>query len=266
MVLYENNRLRDGMNFESIYLQQESFPLHFHRAYEFIYVEDGSIDVKAGGKLYSLQKSDAMLILQNQYHEYLNKNGEVLINLFNASLVPEFVELCEGKNFRECIFRIKQMPEKRVEPTDNICVIKSYVYSICGSFLEQAKLEEKNAKTARSEEKRAGKSNLLREIITYVEENYKNECTLITLSEHLGYDYAYLSKFFKKQTGINFIEHVNQMRISHACELLTNTNMPISEISAEVGYNSIKSFDRNFLSEMGKTPKKYRMSKLDKAE
>ena len=48
------------------------------------------------------------------------------------------------------------------------------------------------------------------------------------------------------------------LRVSAACELLLETRGRIADISEEVGFGSIRSFNRAFLKIMGRTPKEYR--------
>jgi AraC-like DNA-binding protein len=66
------------------------------------------------------------------------------------------------------------------------------------------------------------------------------------------------SRFFKRNTGSNFVDYVRKLRIAHACKLLRETSMPITQIGFEVGYRNISNFNRRFLAEKGMTPSRYR--------
>lgn len=70
--------------------------------------------------------------------------------------------------------------------------------------------------------------------------------------------YKYFSRIFKTRVGMTFTEFIHIKRIEKACELLSNSEYSISDISEKVGFNDTKSFYRNFKKITGKTPNKYR--------
>lgn len=69
----------------------------------------------------------------------------------------------------------------------------------------------------------------------------------------------YFSRLFKEETGINFIEYVNKLRIDKAKELLNSDgNMSIKEICMEVGFSDPNYFSRQFKKYAGISPTEYR--------
>ena len=104
-------------------------------------------------------------------------------------------------------------------------------------------------------------NNLLFKIFSFVETEFSGDCSLTHLAEVSGYDYSYLSRFFKKIVGISFNEYVQHYRLSHACSLLENTTLPIIQCAAESGYASLRNFNRNFKLHFGTTPIQYRNGK-----
>ena len=66
------------------------------------------------------------------------------------------------------------------------------------------------------------------------------------------------SQFFKRNTGHGFVRYVNRMRINRACMLLTKTEMPVTDICFETGFNNISNFNRQFRAFCGLTPSEYR--------
>ena len=69
---------------------------------------------------------------------------------------------------------------------------------------------------------------------------------------------AYLSRVYAKYSQISLIEYITEYRIKRACELLRTTFLPISQISAHVGYRNINYFSKLFRTHKGKTPSEYR--------
>ena len=104
--------------------------------------------------------------------------------------------------------------------------------------------------------------SLLFRIFRFIQKSYNGECTLEALAQATGYEYSYLSRYFKRLAGISFNEYVNKVRVSHACYLLTNNNMSVFEISEECGFKSLRSLNRNFLKVVGVTPTEYKRAKL----
>jgi AraC-like DNA-binding protein len=73
----------------------------------------------------------------------------------------------------------------------------------------------------------------------------------------IGYDYAYISKLFKRKVGISFRQYVNNLRIIESKPLLTAGDKSIGEIAELCGFSSLRAFDREFLNQVGVTPSKY---------
>ena len=103
-----------------------------------------------------------------------------------------------------------------------------------------------------------GKEELLMKIFSFVENNYRAECTLYNASRAIGYDNAYISRYFKRMTGISYNSYVNLNRLSYASYLLKNTSLSILECSIDSGFKSLRSFNRNFKEHFKKTPQEYR--------
>jgi AraC-like DNA-binding protein len=61
-----------------------------------------------------------------------------------------------------------------------------------------------------------------------------------------------------QKLGMGFNDYVNSIRISNACRLLIESTSPISEISEEVGFNTVRTFNRAFVKHVGTSPREYR--------
>lgn len=65
-------------------------------------------------------------------------------------------------------------------------------------------------------------------------------------------------RFFKLSTGKSYINYLNELRITHACQLLRSTLSPISEIGFKCGFNHVQHFNRTFKYIKGLTPREFR--------
>lgn len=99
----------------------------------------------------------------------------------------------------------------------------------------------------------------IRELVRYMKANYTQELTLRQAAERVNMNESYLSTLFKKETGLGFIEYLNQLRMDKAAQLLAETNMPSYLIAERVGYENINYFGRLFKKTMGLSPQQYRV-------
>ncbi|NMB19173.1 MAG: helix-turn-helix transcriptional regulator, partial [Erysipelothrix sp.] len=102
------------------------------------------------------------------------------------------------------------------------------------------------------------KEIIVQQICNYVDTNYGNNVSLSNVSRKFNYTAQYISTMFKDELNINYLEYVNQVRITKAKELLLTTRKPLIEISLDCGYNSEHTLIRNFKKYVGMTPNAYR--------
>jgi len=98
----------------------------------------------------------------------------------------------------------------------------------------------------------------LNSVVTYIMDNYDNQLTQEQVAAHTNMTPSYFSKYFKKATGQRFIEFVNSLRINRACELLSHSQLPVTEICFQVGFNNIANFNRRFITLKQMRPSEYR--------
>ena len=82
--------------------------------------------------------------------------------------------------------------------------------------------------------------------------------SLDSLSDRFGLNGKYLSKLFKEEFGMKFIDYVIGLRMEHAKSLLSDTDMPVQEIAEKLGYTSAIAFARTFRRAVGSSPSDYR--------
>lgn len=234
-----------------------TYPQHLHICYELIVLLDGKMTVTIDNIPYSLKKNEAVLVFPNQIHSLDSTKSEHILFLFSTRLVQAYFEKNNG-----------------LIPTNNKFKIDENIFSFLNSLDENSsKFEKKrilytvcaNFDNARNYKPiYADKYNLLYKIFTFVEKNFTEDCSLSDLSKSLGYEYTYLSRYFKKFTGISYDNFVKISRLNHAGYLLHNTKLSILECSTECGFNSLRSFNRNFKDFYNMTPLQYRNSKNNK--
>ena len=98
----------------------------------------------------------------------------------------------------------------------------------------------------------------LKKIITYIMENYREKIYIRDLAALVNMNEQYFCRFFKKSLGRSPMEYLNEYRIKQAMRLLEETDLPVTEVCLECGYNNLGNFLRAFKKYTQTTPLKYR--------
>ena len=94
----------------------------------------------------------------------------------------------------------------------------------------------------------------------YAQEHFRDpDISLLSTARHVGMSAAYFSTVFSQTTGRSFIAYLTALRIEKAKELLTATNMKLSDIALEIGFSEPNYFSHVFRKAVGMTPKEYRL-------
>nr|WP_306812935.1 helix-turn-helix domain-containing protein [Paenibacillus soyae] len=113
--------------------------------------------------------------------------------------------------------------------------------------------------------KKSGNQALLSRITQLLERAYaEQELCLESAAAELDISRVYLSQFFKEQTGENFSDYLEKVRMNEARRLLLNTRLPIYDIALQVGYSSLNTFGRAFKRMHGLSATTYRESGIGK--
>ncbi|MBO5223680.1 MAG: helix-turn-helix domain-containing protein [Clostridia bacterium] len=223
------------------------FPLHIHRAFEMIAQLTGETEVTVDGKTVNLTQGKAILVFPFQQHSYrCKKEGKLQLCLFSPDMVGEFYK----SDCLPCENTFDFSAQYGME-FDNFYLKKAYVYSIVGAFDRQRKYisVQKNP------------DNVIVNLLMYAEENFCGRCILKDVAKKMGYDYAYISKLFRRKISMPFNAYVNALRINESKNKLINTDMTVTEIGFECGYSSLRSFNRAFFKQEKVTPTEYRKGK-----
>ena len=225
-----------------------NFPLHIHRSFEFIVIKSGTLRLQIDNSIYELSPGKGALIFPYQRHAYISEGeNQMYICIFSPDLAGGFQKEIKNLLPERPVFDIQL---SRFDDTfDNICMQKSIVYYICGRMLQECRLVPRESFNDTGE--------LIELILRKIDENYEHDCTLAGIAKELNYDYTYLSKYFRKMTGMSFPYYLNLCRITLACQIISEENCPLTDTAFRVGYASIRNFNENFKKITGKTPSQY---------
>ncbi|MDE5584581.1 MAG: AraC family transcriptional regulator [Ruminococcus sp.] len=94
--------------------------------------------------------------------------------------------------------------------------------------------------------------------VDYMTSHIHSRITLAEVADYLKISSEYLSRLFKKETGMTFSEYINKLKIEEASSLLLFTERSDIEISSLLGFSSQSYFIKIFRKQMGITPKQYK--------
>lgn len=92
----------------------------------------------------------------------------------------------------------------------------------------------------------------------YLTKELTDDVRLSVIAARVGMSEGGFSRFFKRMTGLGFIDLMRKLRIQRACRLLIQTERSVAQICFEVGYENVSNFNRHFRHEMNQTPSDYR--------
>jgi transcriptional regulator GlxA family with amidase domain len=100
--------------------------------------------------------------------------------------------------------------------------------------------------------------NPIRELISWIQFNFREDCSLKNLASRTDLSTRHLSRLFKDETGVSPSKYVLIIRLDYAALLLKNTNLSIINIVYNCGFENKGVMQRGFINRWGVTPKKYR--------
>ena len=95
-------------------------------------------------------------------------------------------------------------------------------------------------------------------VIDFCTHHFKSDLTLDSLAESLHLSKYYISRLINERLKQNFNDYINTLRITEACRLLRETDAKIADVSEDVGFGTIRSFNRAFKRIMSVSPAEYR--------
>lgn len=245
--------------------RSNTHPLH----YEINYCLSGDITYKIADEEIFVVPKGLVLIPKRTEHYFRSGQGHEAISI---NFTDEFVNFspyekifhfspldiftCHHYNIAESAFYqnriesvLKQMVHDRRE--DPIACLK-----MRNSLIELLLLIREFSNTRNSINTKIGEID---PICEYIKSNYYKNIDLKSIADDHAINYAYLSTLFKQKTGISFKNYINGIRLKKTAELLSQTEMSISGICFDSGFNDLANFYRLFKKHFGVSPQKYRI-------
>ena len=249
-------------------------PVHWHDEFEIIYVRSGFLAVSISGESYIGKTGDAFVVSPGNLHLMGSQTGTVDYYTF---LFP----------LKYISFRTDDMlDEKLLEPLNSghlmICPrVKDTAKELCEQLIEiyEAKKDESESKITTQvrtkiillqfilemwekgfviENDTSGRNTVEKEMVSYIQQNFTGKISLREFGEQFHLSEKYISRYFKEHFHITLSQYVTYLRLEHAKQLLQDTDIPVTDVAMQSGYQNVSYFIRSFQKAYAVSPLKYR--------
>ena len=231
---------------------------HLHRAMEFVYVTEGSLELGTGRELYHMEEGDLGIVFPDTIHHYQvfsKKPGRACYLIANPGMcgvfgeelskyVPENPVLSKDRVSKEVVNAVACLTQSQ-EPAAG----RAYVQILLAKTIPLLTLRERE---------KPGSGDIVDRAVAYVASHFREPMSLGEMASDLGVSRYVLSRVFSGTFHTNFNQYINEIRLSYACELLEYTDRTITEIGMDAGFGSQRTFNRVFREVHRMTPREYR--------
>ncbi len=253
MIFHQTHNSGGRYNYNAFFYEKEVWEPHFHKNYELIYVVKGNIECTVNNSSFSLKEGDFGLCLPYAVHSIQpQSNTKYWVMVFSEDFIHTFGKQTSQKKAATIAFTcdpsVKEFLLHNLIYSQNtsIYLLKSCLYAVCNEFKKSVVLEE-NKETQNIDA-----------ICSFLEQKHTENISLKDLSQLLGYDYHYVSRYFNSMFNMSFTEFLNTYRIQTALSLLEEDGKKIVDIAYESGFKSVRNFNYCFKKSMGMTPLEYK--------
>ena len=249
-------------------------PVHWHDEFEIIYVRSGFLTVSISGESYIGKTGEAFVVSPGNLHLMGSQSGTVDYYTF---LFP----------LKYISFRTDDMlDDKLLEPLNSghlmICPrVKDTAKELCEQLIEiyEAKKDESESKITTQvrtkiillqfilemwkkgfviENDTSGRNTVEKEMVSYIQQNFTGKISLREFGEQFHLSEKYISRYFKEHFHITLSQYVTYLRLEHAKQLLQDTDIPVTDVAMQSGYQNVSYFIRSFQKAYAVSPLKYR--------
>ncbi|NLE26210.1 MAG: response regulator [Clostridiaceae bacterium] len=227
--------------------------------------------------LHSFYRSEDNTLLENYQKlltEGIKSGNEILVNK-KLKDITDYIECCAGAMNRD---NLKNFYCATVTLINNIRVsvgvennpkglLSKDISSLIRMIEKSDNLKELNAILGEIALSVVSKVNIynnrgikliMQRAMEFIDENYNEQISLNEIAEHTFVSTYYISRLFKKELGKNFVDYLNEIRITKAKELLKDLRFKTYEVAELVGISDAHYFSKLFKKYENITPSEYR--------
>jgi AraC-like DNA-binding protein len=182
--------------------------------------------------------------LNSNYIKILAANFPLKSNKLNDTLSPE--QFVEVKNLILSIRR--EMESKKSDYITFVCNYISAILILISRSYKNAKFSQKEKQSYQR----------LIQAIKYIDTHFKENITLDSIAQKVGYSRCYFSSIFKKCMGMPIWDYICIKRIEESLTQIKTTEKNIADIALDCGFNNAVNFNKLFKKYTNVTPNFFR--------
>ena len=239
------------------------YPLHYHDHFEFELGTSGKGRQIFNGEEFELKKNDIFLLRPIDYHQIISEGISFSHIKVKPSILPGWIiqKLHSFKNpivfhltdkqYDKFYFLFKMINDE-IENKDHDKSLDIRIALVEMIFTLFIRLDKNN--TSLYDDSVSAK------VIYFLQKNnrFTQKVSLDEIAEYVGYSKFYTSTIFHKQYGITIQDFIINQRIEYAKKLIIETDLSITEIVIESGFESTSNFYSKFIKCVGCSPLKFR--------
>ena len=249
---------------------------HYHPELELAYIIDGSGKLHVGNHVSFYNNGGLILIGPNLPHygfmdKLSRKNNQIIIQMKEDFLGNDFLELPEAQAIKALFDRsrsglsfygdTKREVGERIQFLPYMTALERmttliHILDHLGSSEEYKSLNAGGMAISVQHQD----NDRIDVIYDYVRDNFHRELPLAEVSSLVNMTVPSFCRYFKKLTRKTFVSFLNEVRIVHACKLISEERMTITEVCYECGFNNFSHFTKSFKKVTGYSPSDYRKS------
>ena len=235
-----------------------AYPTHWHEFYEIELIISGSGSYIIDGNENPIAKNMLFFMTPVNFHRVVTDDSQVITlmfmgevcdknMLFRLSSVSEAGGVCLAE--RDARYLEAVMHELNVASAEND---DEYSFHLLNSILGKiCRLTDRHER---------GHLSKVQTAMLYIQNNFRSDISLRDIADAAGVTPSYMSSIFLKDCGINFKEYLSSIRYDYAKKMLEFSDMTVTDICYESGFNDYANFERNFRSRFAVSPREYRKS------
>lgn len=269
-----------------------NMPFHWHKEMELIQVQSGSLRLFLDDREILARASDVILIEEGVIHGGIPEHCVYECAVFDLKSTLMHTDACKRYirlisrhqiqlyNYFQAVPREETVRDPSVLPgaapssMDNSRLLQAVgrlfdairyphagselstlgaLYEIFGCLFEEEYYTPVTDAPAPGQKK----MDQLKPVLEYIDANYSSPVTLADLSRIAGMTPKYFCRYFRAAIHRTPMDYLNYYRIERACYILSTTELPITDVAYQCGFNDSSYFVKTFKKYMDVTPKQY---------
>ena len=232
-----------------------------HPQYELTYMVSGEMHSIVGGRNYDMQKGDAMIYGENQWHmQYADKDQSVRFITVSFNMDWEYSAYLLNKTIpvppelrnvlRQMLWEFNSSDAFRDDMI--ICFLKQFLIMMMRNILDSQKdLPRRRISTVNNE------NTIVDRSLRYICDHVYDKVTVNDVAANANVSPSYLRRLFTKYLKMTPSEYIHWEKLEESKQLIRSGELNISQIADHLSFSSVHHFSNMFRKEYGISPSSY---------